>query len=81
MRLNGILPPETTTHESRLILSGGNKLLIEGHQGLLSYDTVCIKARLKNALLACSGENLVIRQFSQDDILIEGAILSLELQR
>ena len=81
MLFNGVLPPEATNRESRLILSGGRSLLIEGHRGLLAYDSACIKAKLPHALLICQGADLVISAFSADDMLISGEIHSLELKR
>ncbi|MBR6788018.1 MAG: YabP/YqfC family sporulation protein [Clostridia bacterium] len=78
MHLNAVLPPEATAKESRIILTGDRSLLIEGHQGLLSYDSHCIKARLKHALLICTGNDLTISQFACDEMQIKGQVLSLE---
>lgn len=81
MLFNGILPPEAVGNESRLILCGDRSLLIEGHKGLLSYDSACIKAKLPHALLICQGSDLVISEFSGDAMLISGEIHFLELKR
>lgn len=80
MLLNSILPPEATSNASRVILTGARTLLIEGHKGLLSYDSDCIKVQLSEALLICRGSSLVISQFAANDLWIEGRINLLELK-
>lgn len=78
MRLNAILPPEATSHTSRIVLTDASHLLIEQHEGLFSYDDNCIRVRLHERMLTVSGLRLCIRQFSADDICIQGEIHALE---
>ena len=81
MRLNPILPPEATSNESRLIISGCRQLLIEGHKGLISYDAQCITLRLQQGTLICRGDKLSIALFSADDMVITGSLSALEMAR
>lgn len=81
MRLNTILPPEATARVSRIVLTDMQHLLIEQHKGLFSYDESCIRVRLSSQLLSVLGADLVIRQFSAEDICIQGEIRALEFSR
>ena len=79
MLFNHILPSEATSGTHRIILSGNDHLLIEGHRGLLSYSDDLIRIRLEKGCLACAGSQLVIRCFGSNEITVTGAIRSLEI--
>lgn len=81
MHLNAILPPEAVSNGSRLIMADASQLLIEGHKGLIAYDSRRIQTRLHSAQLTITGENLVIAQFTAEDMLICGDIRLLEFTR
>lgn len=61
-------------HQPRMILFGRERLLIEQHQGLFSYETHCVRVRTKAGTVKISGEGLVISFFGTDDMQIEGNI-------
>ena len=48
MRLNGFLPAEATSGAMRVVLTAQSALLVEQHQGILSFDPSCIRLRTKN---------------------------------
>lgn len=81
MHFNTVMPPEVISKSSRLILISTHQLLIEGHKGLLSYDTACIRVRLKEATLTVSGHLLNIPEFAAEDLMIAGDIRSVEFDR
>ena len=70
MRLNGFLPAEATTAQSAL--------LVEQHQGILSFDPSCIRLRTKNGYLTIDGQNLALSSYGAQDAAITGQIRRLE---
>jgi len=58
----------------RLILTGREELLIEGHAGLFSYETKCVRVRTDCGLCEVTGERLTIDFFGAEDLLIRGRI-------
>ncbi|MBQ6804153.1 MAG: YabP/YqfC family sporulation protein [Clostridia bacterium] len=63
----------------RIILSGGEELLLEQHGGLFSYDSKCIRIRTGAGLLTVEGEKLVIEYFGVQDLMIRGKIHALRM--
>lgn len=58
----------------RMILTGREELLIEGHTGLFSYETKCVRVRTEQGLCEITGEGLTIDFFGAEDLLIRGRI-------
>lgn len=73
------LPPEIRKDAPRIILSGGEELLLEQHGGLFSYDSKCIRIRTGAGLLTVEGEKLVIDYFGVQDLMIRGKIQALRM--
>lgn len=73
------LPPEIRRDVPRIILSGGEELLLEQHGGLFSYDSKCIRIRTGAGLLTVEGEKLVIEYFGVQDLMIRGKIHALSM--
>lgn len=74
MRLNGILPPEATSGASRAVLSGRKSLLVEQHNGILSYDDACVRLRTAAGLMTISGAELCVDAYTSADIRVTGRI-------
>ena len=70
---------ETALHQARMILFGREKLLIEQHHGLYSYETHCVRVRIGAGLTKITGEGLVITFFGTEDMQIEGRISEITL--
>jgi len=80
MPKNLLFPPEAVSNVSRIILIGEDRLLIEQHKGLFSYDSTCIRVRIGEKMLSVHGAGLVIRHFGTDEICIHGAVHGLEFE-
>ena len=78
MSKNLLFPPEAVSGTSRIILTGEDRLLIEQHKGLFSYDSACIRVRIGEKILNILGEKLVIHRFGADEICIHGTVRALE---
>ena len=67
MRLNGFLPAEATSGAMRVVLTAQSALLVEQHQGILSFDPSCIRLRTKNGYLTIDGQNLALSSYGAQD--------------
>ena len=80
MLLNGIAPREMAERESRALLTGRREVIIEGHRGLFSYETRCIRVRCRQGLWTVTGEGLFIDHFGPEDLLIRGSVHAVALE-
>jgi len=65
---------------SRLVLSGREQLILEGHSGLFSYDTKRIRIRTGEGMIEVTGQDLVIEYFGLRDLMIRGTIEGLRME-
>lgn len=72
---------ETGGGLSRLVLSGREQLIVEGHSGLFSYETKCIRIRTRDGLITVSGKDLIIEYFGLQDLMIRGQVEAIGLSR
>ncbi len=79
MRLNVISPQDRLEGESRALWNGRRELIIEGHRGLFSYETRCIRVRSRTGLWTVTGEGLFIDHFGPEDLLIRGCVRAVSL--
>lgn len=77
MRLNGILPAEATSDALRIVLNDRHALLVEQHQGILSFDQDCIRLRGKGGYLTVRGERLALSSYGDAAAAIAGRIDSI----
>lgn len=74
-----IAPAHVAGDAPRAVLTGRDEVLIEGHTGLFSYETKCIRVRTKAGLWTVTGEGLTIDFFGAQDLLIRGKVAGLAL--
>ena len=74
MKINEWIPPEVGKGAARVILTGREEVVIEGHKGLFSYETKCIRIRSKAVLVTVSGQDLIIDHLGVQDLLIQGKV-------
>ena len=70
------LPFDTAFSSFRYVNMGNGALYVQGHKGIISFDTSKIVLRVQKARLEVAGGNLHIKQLSGDDIVILGEITS-----
>ena len=78
MQNQHFLPPEALRNASRLVLTQGNQLLIEGCRSLIACDEDCIRVQLPEGVLSVHGNGLSISCFAASSMLICGHIASME---
>ena len=74
MDIRDLAPPEVRGSAPRLTLTGREEVLIEGHRGLISYETENIRVRSGMGLISVSGKHLTIVYFGTQDLLILGRV-------
>lgn len=83
MRRSGILADANKINGLSKIplveLAGAKRVLIENHQGILSYSLEEIQIKVAYGKLLVIGEKLMIMQMSREQIVITGQICSLQL--
>ena len=67
-------PPAVRAGRPRVVIFGREEVLVEGHGGLFSYETACIRIRAGEGMLTVTGEGLVIAFFGAEDLLIRGRV-------
>ena len=74
MDIRRLFPAEVVKGQPRVVITGREELLLEGHGGLFSYETARIRVRTKAGLLTVTGEKLTIDYFGAEDLLIRGRV-------
>lgn len=64
-----------------LHITGGERLLMENHRGLLEYGRNRIRIASTAGVVEVEGEDLSIKTVGRDEILITGSILSVKLNK
>lgn len=65
---------------STLQMTDNTELIIECCKGIVSYDDTIIRIRLASHILTIIGDNLLMRNFSSDGVMISGRIKSMEFE-
>lgn len=79
MGMMDLAPPEVRGGMPRLVLTGREEVLIEGHRGLLSYETDCVRVRSGMGLVTVAGTGLTIGFFGTEDLLIRGRVQNISV--
>lgn len=62
-----------------LVLISNNFLYLEGHKGLLKLSEENITFKVKNGVVVILGENLAIKELTQQTAAITGKIVNFEV--
>ena len=62
-------------------ISGCNRVLIEHHCGVCSYDLNCVRIRGKDRIILVEGERLHLVHMKKDILVVEGNIHCVCLER
>ena len=74
------LPGEALSSAPRITISGGDRVLVEGHRGLLEYGDGRIAAAGAGCTILIKGERLRMRAMSGRELLVTGRLWSVELE-
>ena len=65
--------------QPRLELTGGSRLLIEDHRGILEYTDTVLKVALRRGTITVVGEALQLTALTLRELAVSGRIRSIEL--
>lgn len=72
------LPKEAVLGVPTVKITGTNEIYIENHKGILEYGNEYLRINSSLGIIKITGRNLQIKEISQEEILINGIIISLE---
>ena len=78
MLKNHLFPGDSIGSEPRIVLSGGDRLLIEKHQGVIIYTEEKLSVRIGGGYVNITGHSLEISEYGNLDMVVSGKIKSLE---
>ena len=74
------IPPESATGAPRITISGGDRVLVEGHRGLLEYAQDRIAAAGPGCRILIKGEGLGLVTMSRREMVVSGRLWAVELE-
>lgn len=74
------IPKEVSTEIPKLTLIGFEQLLIENFKGILEYEECFVKVSTSEGNININGFNLSLNQMTEDDIMINGKIDSIDFE-
>jgi sporulation protein YqfC len=72
------LPKEVVLNIPKLTLLGDGELVIENYKGVIEYDTERVRVNTGSGVIKITGERLMIKEITSEDIMVNGKIKSLE---
>lgn len=72
------LPRDLVLDRPRLTMIGSSDMMIENYKSLLEYDDGRMRINTGTGIIRITGSDLVIREISQDDIVVSGTVRSVE---
>lgn len=74
------IPKEVTSQTPKITVIGFEKILIENYKGILEYEEFFIKISTFIGAVNINGFNLSLNQMTEDDIMINGKIDSIDFE-
>lgn len=74
------IPKEVTSQIPKITVIGFEKILIENYKGILEYEEFFIKISTFIGAVNINGFNLSLNQMTEDDIMINGKIDSIDFE-
>lgn len=68
------MPYELFNDDVKLTVYGKKRVIIERHKGIAVYREEEIKISCSTGVVKISGENMAIKNYGKDDIIIEGEL-------
>ncbi len=74
------IPEEAASNAPRIIISGGTRVLVEGHRGLLEYAGDRIAAAGPGCRILIKGEGLGLVTMDRHEMVVSGRLWAVELE-
>ena len=70
------LPPELTADSNKVSITDFCEINIINYKSIVEYESSIIRINTKEKLIKIEGENLILKNISDDEITISGKIIS-----
>ncbi len=74
------IPAEAAAAVPRITISGGSRVLVEGHRGLLEYAADRIAAAGPGCRILIKGERLCLVAMDRRELVVSGKLWAVELE-
>lgn len=68
------IPDEVLKKCTVMTVLGRQEITVEGHEGILAYETDCIRIRIGRDVISVNGTRLVIDYYNDEELKIVGCI-------
>lgn len=75
------LPKEVVLNVPKLTMIGSGNLVIENYKGVIEYDSNRIRLNTGIGIIKITGERLVIKEITSEDVMVDGEISALEIYK
>lgn len=75
------IPKEISSNQPKITVIGFDELAIENYKGILEYEDLYVKINTHIGTINISGINLNLKQMTDENILVNGKIDSIEIER
>lgn len=75
------LPKEIVLNVPKITIVGTGDMIVENYKGIMEYETDRVRINTGAGIIRITGNRLIIREITSEDILISGEINSLEFLR
>ena len=72
------LPKEIVLNMPKLVMLGNSSLIIENYKGIIEYGDCRIRINTCTGMIKITGDKLVIKEITSEDIMVSGKISGLE---
>ena len=72
------LPQELSGDSVIITIKGNEEISVEGCRAIIEYTQECIRVNTKRSMLTIKGKNMVIKEVTNEYVLIEGWIIGTE---
>lgn len=73
--------PADIIMQYRYTVFAGRAVYVAGHKGIRFFSSQSLELKIGKELLVVTGENLVIKHLSNDDLIITGDITSVSVNK
>ena len=73
--------PADVIMQYRYTVFGGRAVYVAGHKGIKSFGSEVMELKIGKELLVVTGQNLIIKHLSNDDLVITGDINSVTVSK
>lgn len=73
-------PKDAILNIPKTVITGDCEILVENYKGIAEYTTQSVRLGTGSGIICITGEKLLIKSISTDDIILSGIIKSVEFE-